>query len=60
MILPAEGKQKWPTSKFLRQGTKARGVILLNKVTIGYELWRLINGFLPELPQAPTSVAIKS
>ena len=60
MILPAEGKQKWPTSKFLRQGTKARGVILLNKVTIGYELWRLINGFPPELPQAPTSAAIKS
>ena len=60
MILPAGGKQEWPSPKFLRQGTKARGVILLNKVTIGYEVWRLINGFPPELPDAPTSTAIKS
>ena len=60
MILPAGGKQDWPSPKFLRQGTKARGVILLNKVTIGYEVWRLINGFPPELPDAPTSTTIKS
>lgn len=50
MVVPAAGSQEWPNTRFLRQGAQANGWILLNKVIIGYELWRLINGFPPELP----------
>lgn len=43
----------WPKSSLLRQGTRAHGLVMLGQVTIGYELWRRINGF-PMLP-APAS-----
>ena len=59
MVVPAIGSQEWPNTRFLRQGANANGWILLNKVTIGYELWRLINGFPPELPK-PLVASIKS
>lgn len=60
MVVPAKGTQAWPNTRYLRQGANAKGWILLNRVTIGYELWRLINGFPPELPSAPAVTAIKS
>lgn len=59
MVVPAKGSQEWPKTQLLRQGANANGWILLNKVTIGYELWRLINGFPPELPNQPETIAIK-
>lgn len=31
----------------LRQGVRANGWILLNQVSLGYELWRQLNGFPP-------------
>lgn len=49
MIVPDESEQKWPDSRFLRQGSAVKGWILLNEVTIGYELWRVLNGFPPQL-----------
>ena len=55
MILPDERIQKWPADRFLRQGTSVRGWILLENVSIGYEIWRLLNGFPPRLPQVPES-----
>ncbi|HAC92426.1 MAG TPA: hemolysin D, partial [Planctomycetaceae bacterium] len=42
--------QGWPESKFLRQGVRVNGWILLNEVPLGYEIWRRINGFPPSLP----------
>lgn len=51
MILPPDGDKGWPSSKFLRQGINAKGWILLNDVTIGYEIWRILNGFPPRIPQ---------
>lgn len=33
----------------LRQGVRCNGWILLNQVTLGYELWRQLNGFPPEI-----------
>ena len=39
--------------RFLRQGVRVNGWVLLSQVTLGYELWRIFNGFpmliLPEL-----------
>ncbi|MBY0455710.1 MAG: HlyD family secretion protein, partial [Gemmataceae bacterium] len=37
----------WPDEQFLRQGVRAQGWVLLNKVTVGWEVWRLLNGFPP-------------
>jgi hypothetical protein len=52
MITPDESKQKWPESRFLRQGSAVQGWILLNEVSLGYEIWRLLNGFPPQLVSA--------
>jgi hypothetical protein len=42
--LPGE---PWPEERFLRQGARVNGWVLLNRVTLGYELWRQLNGFPP-------------
>jgi multidrug efflux pump subunit AcrA (membrane-fusion protein) len=52
IVLPEKG-EKWPESRFIRQGTRVNGWILLNKVSLGYELWRQFNGFPPSLDAAP-------
>jgi len=49
MVTPDESRQKWPSSRFLRQGSAVKGWILLNEVSIGYEIWRMLNGFPPDL-----------
>lgn len=44
----------WPDAVFLRQGNQAVGWVFLNRVTVGYELWRNFNGFPPVVaPKAP-------
>jgi len=45
MVVPDHNQDDWPASRFLRQGVSAKGWILLDRVTIGYELWRVFNGF---------------
>lgn len=37
--------EPWPHPDLLRQGVRANGWILLDQVTIGYEIWRQMNGF---------------
>ena len=37
----------WPRGHALRQGLRANGWVLLNRVTLGWELWRRLNGFPP-------------
>jgi membrane fusion protein, adhesin transport system len=39
---PAE---PWPNQEILRQGVRAQGWVLVNQVSVGYELWRSLNGF---------------
>jgi adhesin transport system membrane fusion protein len=46
VILP-DGKQAWPEIKYLRQGVRANGWIIINQVPLWYELWRQFNGFPP-------------
>jgi multidrug efflux pump subunit AcrA (membrane-fusion protein) len=44
----------WPDAAYLRQGNQAVGWVFLNRVTVGYELWRTFNGFPPVVaPKAP-------
>lgn len=52
IIVPEKG-QKWPDPRFIRQGTRVNGWILLNNVALGYELWRQFNGFPPSLDTQP-------
>ncbi len=40
---------EWPENTYLRQGNQVVGWVFLNKVKLGYELWRQFNGFPPEL-----------
>ena len=37
----------WPDERYLRQGVRANGWVLLNEVPLGYEIWRQLNGFPP-------------
>ena len=48
--------QDWPSVRYLRQGVRANGWVLLNQVPLGFELWRQFNGFPPVVnPQGDTS-----
>ncbi len=38
-------ENRWPDSRYLRQGVRANGWVILNTVPLGYEIWRQINGF---------------
>ena len=49
LVVP-DGKEPWPAMRFLRQGSRANGWILLDRVRLGYEVWRQFNGFPPVLP----------
>jgi len=35
----------WPDNRILRQGARTVALVLLDQVSLGYELWRQINGF---------------
>lgn len=56
MVIHKPGSPAWPSARFLRQGISAKGWVLLERVTIGYELWRLLNGFPPRIPAEPGAV----
>lgn len=49
LIKPEPGERPWPDEKYLRQGLRANGWIMLGTVSLGYELWRRINGFPPSV-----------
>lgn len=54
VILPDAADDPWPGERFVRQGVRANGWVLLNRVRLGYELWRIFNGFPPIiLPSHP-------
>ena len=46
----ADDDSRWPDAERLRQGSRAQGWILLDEVTLGYELWRQLNGFPAVMP----------
>lgn len=39
--------EPWPDAFSLRQGARVEGWVLLDRVSLGYELWRRFNGFPP-------------
>ena len=40
----------WPDRRFVRFGSKARAWVLLEEVSVGYEVWRQLNNFPPNFP----------
>jgi len=47
LVVPDPQGEPWPEPTYLRQGVRARGFVLLDRVSMGYELWRQANGFPP-------------
>ncbi|MCB9231006.1 MAG: HlyD family efflux transporter periplasmic adaptor subunit [Bacteroidia bacterium] len=60
LITPDPDENPWP--ELLRVGSGASGMLILNDVAVGYEIWRQLNGFPPEFYQnsLPKSPAAKS
>ncbi|MEM9997964.1 MAG: HlyD family efflux transporter periplasmic adaptor subunit [Bacteroidota bacterium] len=44
------GLPAWPSRSYLRQGSSVTGWVMLSDVTLGYEIWRRMNGLPPEIP----------
>lgn len=37
----------WPAEEYIRQGLRVQGWALIGEVKLGWEIWRLLNGFPP-------------
>ncbi|MDA1231993.1 MAG: HlyD family efflux transporter periplasmic adaptor subunit [Planctomycetota bacterium] len=47
-ILPDHSETNpWPPDRFLRQGVRTNGWVLLDQVPLWFEVWRKLNGFPP-------------
>lgn len=49
LVAPDAGEMPWPEA--LQVGGGAKGIALLDNVPVWYELWRVLNGFPPNLYQ---------
>ncbi|MFK8020739.1 MAG: efflux RND transporter periplasmic adaptor subunit [Pseudomonadales bacterium] len=47
-LTPDPDDLPWPTNGFVSLGSKAKGWVLLNEVSLGFEIWRQLNNFPPE------------
>jgi adhesin transport system membrane fusion protein len=47
LVEPDPKDEPWPSNRYLRQGVRTNGWVLLNQVSLGFELWRQFNGFPP-------------
>ena len=46
LIIPNEKDETpWPSERYLRQGVRVNGWVMLRQVSLGYEMWRQLNGF---------------
>jgi len=53
LVVPDPDEPAWPEKPFLRQGGRANGWLLLDTVTLGFELWRQLNAFPPSVDTRP-------
>ena len=47
LVEPDPNAPLWPDQRYLRQGVRVQGWVLLNRVSLGWEFWRNLNGFPP-------------
>jgi pyruvate/2-oxoglutarate dehydrogenase complex dihydrolipoamide acyltransferase (E2) component len=58
LVEPDDEDEPWPSNRYLRQGVRTNGWVLLNQVSLGFELWRQFNGFPPTVtPQGDAAGA---
>ena len=50
LVTPDAARRVAGRRRFLRQGSSATGWVLLGEVSLGYELWRRMNGLPPQMP----------
>ena len=55
-VVPDPEDRPWPEQTHVRQGTKAMGWVILNRVPLWYELWRRFNLFPPDYQERPPSL----
>lgn len=55
LVTPDPAEEPWPAG--LRQGSGLYAWAMLGRVTLGYELWRRVNGF-PQTPPAGSGAAV--
>lgn len=48
-----QGAPPWPDKLYLRQGMRAKGWVVLDQVSLGFEIWRQLNGFPPSIDRRP-------
>lgn len=48
-------EEPWPSERYIRFGATVRAWILLETVPVGYEIWRQLNNFPPELANPSSS-----
>jgi hypothetical protein len=49
IIVPDPDDDAWPGQRYLRYGARANGWVILEEVSVGYEMWRKINSFPPKI-----------
>ncbi len=57
LVIPDKTDQAWP--KQIRMGSGIKGWVMLDDVSVWYELWRQLNGFPPSLYQEPVDEEAK-
>lgn len=50
----------WPDRRFVRFGSKARAWVLLDQVSVGFELWRQLNNFPPNFPTGGDPIGVSA
>jgi adhesin transport system membrane fusion protein len=55
VVVVPDGAEPWPHARYLRQGVRANGWFLLDRVRLGWELWRQFNGFPPAMSTPPST-----
>ena len=59
LVFP-DGNDQWPDKKYLRQGVRTMGWVLLDSVRLGWEMWRRFNAFPPTVTESPKADISKS
>lgn len=60
LIQPDDTDRPWPEERYLRQGVRANGWVLLERVPLWYEVWRNMNGFPPAIRGQDSDVSDKT
>ncbi|MEX0818592.1 MAG: HlyD family efflux transporter periplasmic adaptor subunit [Pirellulaceae bacterium] len=55
LVRPDTSDRPWPEDRYLRQGVRANGWVLLDRVPLWFEVWRRLNGFPPVVSQSPSA-----